>query len=141
MLVAVTSMVTMIGSRRGSQGILITYLGEVVPSGASSLVSAVLSRTTGSGRAWLSFFFALWSSSSATSGLIDTLNAIYGVKYSRPWWKSSLIAVAPAIATGVLLTAALIIMVYGPIILTTSYRGQQLSAYGSLRNGRLLLCC
>jgi membrane protein len=77
----------------------------------------VLAQTTGSGRAWFSLLFALWSSSSATSGLIDTLNAIYGLKESRPWWKSRLIAVALAIAMGVLLTAALIILVYGPLVL------------------------
>jgi membrane protein len=77
----------------------------------------VLAQTTGSGRAWFSLLFALWSSSSATSGLIDTLNAIYDVKESRPWWKSRLLSVALAIAMGVLLTAALIIVVYGPFIL------------------------
>jgi membrane protein len=93
------------------------YVGEVLPSGASSLVRQVLAQTTGSGRAWFSLVFALWSSSSATSGLIDTLNAIYGLKESRPWWKSRLIAVALAIAMGVLLTTALIILVYGPLVM------------------------
>jgi membrane protein len=117
MLVAVTSMVAMISSRAGSQATLMTYMGDVLPSGAASLVSEVLTQTTGSGKAWLSFFFALWSSSSATSGLIDTLNAIYGQAERRPWWKYRMIAVALAIATGILLTAALIIVVYSPIIL------------------------
>jgi membrane protein len=107
----------MIGSGPGSQGTLMTYLGEVLPSGAASLVSRVLAQTVGSGRAWLSFFFALWSSSSATAGLIDTLNAIYGQTERRPWWKYRLIAVALAMATGTLLTAALIIVAYSPIIL------------------------
>ena len=117
MLLSVTGMVSMIGSAPGSQGTLMTYVGELLPSGASSLVRQVLAQTTGSGRAWFSLLFALWSSSSATSGLIDTLNAIYGLKESRPWWKSRLIAVALAIAMGVLLTAALIIVVYGPLVL------------------------
>ena len=117
MLLSVTGMVSMIGSAPGSQGTLMTYVGEVLPSGASSLVRQVLAQTTGSGRAWFSLLFALWSSSSATSGLIDTLNAIYGLTESRPWWKSRLIAVGLAIALGVLLTAALIILVYGPLIL------------------------
>ena len=96
---------------------LITYVGEVLPSGASSLVRQVLAQTTGSGRAWFSLLFAVWSSSSATSGLIDTLNAIYALKESRPWWKCRLIAVGLAVAMGVLLTAALIIVVYGPLLL------------------------
>jgi membrane protein len=117
MLVSVTSMASMIGSAPGSQGMLMKYVGEVLPSNASTLVRQVLAQTTGSGRAWFSLLFALWSSSSATAGLIDALNAIYALKESRPWWKSRLIAVALAIATGVLLTAALIVVAYGPEIL------------------------
>ena len=39
------------------------------------------------------------------------------MKERRPWWKSRLIAVGLAIAMGVLLTAALIIVVYGPLAL------------------------
>ena len=123
MLLAVTSMVAIIGSKPDSQSILMTYLGEILPSGASGLVRQVLAQTTDSGRAWVSFLFAIWSSSSATSGLIDTLNAIYDLKDSRPWWKSSLIAVALAMATGLLMTAALIIVVYGQVILETVVPG------------------
>jgi membrane protein len=117
MLLSVTGIVSMIGPAPGSQGTLVKYLGDVLPSSASNLVRQVLAQTTGSGRAWFSLLFALWSSSSATSGLIDTLNAIYGLKERRPWWKSRLIAVALAIAMGILLTAALVIVVYGPLIL------------------------
>jgi len=117
MLLSVTSMVSMLSSAPGSQSTLMKYIGEVLPSTATSLVRQVLAQTTGSGRAWFSLLFALWSSSSATSGLIDTLNAIYDVKESRPWWRSRLLAVALAIAMGVLLTTALILVVYGRIIL------------------------
>jgi membrane protein len=117
MLLSVTSIVTMISSNPGSQGTMMKYVGELLPSTATSLVRHVLAQTTGGGRAWFSLLFALWSSTSATSGLIDTLNAIYDVKESRSWWRSRLIAIALAIALGVLLTAALIIVVYGPFIL------------------------
>ena len=117
MLLCVTSMVSMIGSSAGSQSTLMKYMGEVLPSTATSLVRQVLAETTGSGKVWFSLVFALWSSSSATSGLIGALNDIYDLKESRPWWKSYLIAVVLAIATGVLLTGALIVVMYGPIIL------------------------
>ncbi|HLW98555.1 MAG TPA: YihY/virulence factor BrkB family protein [Candidatus Acidoferrales bacterium] len=123
MLLSVTSMVSMIGSAPGSQGTLMKYVGGVLPSGASKLVGQVLAQTTGSRIAWLSLLFALWSCSSAMAGLIDTLNAIYNLKESRPWWKSRLIAVTLAIAMGVLLTAASIIVVYGPKILRHIARG------------------
>jgi membrane protein len=117
MLLSVTSIVSMIGSAPLSQGMVMKYLGEVLPSKASALVRQVLAQTTGGGRAWFSLLFGLWSSSSATTGLIDALNAIHELKESRPWWKSRLIALTLAIAMGVLLTAALIIVTYGPAFL------------------------
>ena len=99
---------------------------------ASKLVRQVLAQTTGSGRIWFSLLFALWSSSSATSGLIDTLNAIYDLKESRPWWKSRLLAVSLAIAMGILLTAALVIVVYGPNCCASSSPVWEFSYFGRL---------
>ena len=117
MLLAVTSIVSMLGYAPSSQGILSTYMAQVLPSGASNLVRQVVAQTAGAERVWFSLLFALWSSSSATAGLIGTLNDIYQVKESRTWWKSRLLAVALAVAMGVLLTAASIIVVYGPNLL------------------------
>jgi membrane protein len=117
MLLSVVSMVSTLSSASDSQAILMKYVGEVLPSTASNLVRQVLAQTAVSGRAWFALLFALWSSSSATAGLIDTLNEIYSVKESRPWWQCRLVAVGLAMALGVLLTAALMIVVYGPAIL------------------------
>jgi membrane protein len=117
MLLSVTSIASMIGSAPRSQGMVMKYVGEVLPSTASTLVRQVLAQTTGGGRAWFSLLFGLWSSSSATAGLIDALNAIYELKESRPWWKSRLIALTLAIAMGVLLTASLVVVMYGPALL------------------------
>ncbi|MGB6134043.1 MAG: YihY/virulence factor BrkB family protein [Acidobacteriaceae bacterium] len=116
MLLCVTSMVSLLSSAPDSQGALMNYVGEVLPSGASHLVRQVLAQTASSGRASFSLLFALWSSSAATAGLIDTLNEIYRLRESRPWWKYHLTSIALAIALGVLLTAALVIVVYGPLI-------------------------
>lgn len=117
MLLSVVSMVSVLTSASDSQAILMKYVGEVLPPAASNLVQQVLAQTASSGRAWFALLFALWSSSSATAGLIDTLNEIYGVKESRPWWYCRLIALVLAFALGVLLTAALMIVVYGQAIL------------------------
>jgi membrane protein len=114
MLMSVIGMVSMLISAPDSQAILMKYVGEVLPSTASNLVRQVLAQTASGGRTWFALLFALWSSSSATAGLIDTLNEIYEMKESRPWWQCRLLAVGLAIAMGVLLTAALIIVVYGP---------------------------
>ena len=117
MLLAVTSIVSMLGYTPGSHGLLATYLGQVLPSGASTLVQQVLAQTAGAERVWLSLLFALWPSSSAAAGMISTLNEIYELKESRPWWKSRLVGAALAVAMGLLLTAASIIVVYGPDLL------------------------
>jgi len=123
MLVAVTGIVSMLGSGPGSQDMLMRYIAKALPSNASLLVRQVLAQTTGSGRAWFSLLFALWASSSAAAGLIDTLNAIYQLKESRPWWRARLLALAIAIATGVLLSSALITVVYGPVFLHKALPG------------------
>ena len=117
MLLSVVSMVSTLSLASNSQTILMKYVGEVLPSAASNLVRQILAETASSGRAWFALLFALWSSSSATAGLIDTLNEIYDVKESRPWWQRRLLAVCLALAIGVLLTAALMIVVYGQAIL------------------------
>lgn len=116
MLLCVTSMVSLLSSAPDSQATLMSYIADVLPSGASHLVRQVLAQTASSGRASFSLLFALWSSSSATAGLINTLNGIYRLRESRPWWKYQVTSIALAIALGVLLTAALIIVVYGPFI-------------------------
>ena len=100
MLLSVVSMVSTLSSASDSQAILMKYVGEVLPSAASNLVRQVLAQTAVSGRAWFALLFALWSASSATTGLIDTLNEIYDVKESRPWWQRRLIAVGLALAMG-----------------------------------------
>lgn len=117
MLLAVTSIVSMLGVASAPQGALAKYLGQVLPPDASDLVKHVLAQTAGVGRVWFSVLFALWSSSSATAGLIDTLNDIYELKETRAWWKARLLALALAVAMGVLLTTASIVVVYGPELL------------------------
>jgi hypothetical protein len=102
-------MASMLSSGHNSQGTLVAYIGKVIPSAASSMVGTILAQTANAGRAWLSLIFALWASSSATVGIMNTLNIIYGVKEDRPWWRARLLAMALAAATGILLTAALVV--------------------------------
>jgi membrane protein len=127
MLLCVTSMVSMLGLAPDSQRTLMKYVAEVIPYAASRLIRQVLAQTTGGGKVWLTLLFALWSSSSATAALSDTLNAIYDLKESRPWWKSRAISVALAIAMGVLMTAALIIVMYGSAVLHHISHGSAVS--------------
>lgn len=117
MAVSVVSIASLFHPIGGSRGTLMLYVGKVLPSSASGLVGRVLGQTTGGGRAWFTLLFALWSSSSATSGIMETLNAISDTKEQRSWWKAKLVAVFLAIATGVVLTTALITVLFGPELL------------------------
>jgi membrane protein len=117
MAVSVVSIASLFHPIGGSQGALMQYIGKVLPSSASGLVSTILGQTTGQGREWFTLLFALWSTSSATSGVMETLNAISDTKEQRSWWKAKVIAVILAIATGVLLTTALIAVLFGPELL------------------------
>lgn len=118
LLLSVVSIAAMLSSGHNSQSTLMSYIGQVMPSAAFSMVQGILAETIGGGRAWMSLLFALWTSSSATVGIMDTLNILYGVREDRPWWRARLIAAALAAATGLLLTTALVIVVYGPGLLS-----------------------
>ena len=123
MLIAVVGIGSMLIGRGSSQSTLTGYLGRALPANTSQLVAAILRQTTGSGRAWLSLFFALWSSSSAITGVMTTLNVIYGIKNDRAWWRARLIAVSLALATGALLVLTLIIVIFGPELLFALFPG------------------
>lgn len=125
LLFAVAGMVSMIGVGHGAHGLLVRYLGKVLPSSAATLVQQVLSETTGRG-VGLSLLFALWSASSATAGLTDALNAIYGLKETRPWWKARWRAVELAAGTGALLTIAVLLVAYIPVLVRAIAPGSTL---------------
>ncbi|MDQ6735409.1 MAG: YihY/virulence factor BrkB family protein, partial [Nitrospirota bacterium] len=117
MAVSVVSIASLFHPIGGSQGTLMQYIGKVLPASASGLVSKILGQTTGQGREWFTLLFALWSTSSATSGVMETLNAISDAREERSWWKAKLIAILLAIAIGVVLTAVLITVLFGPELL------------------------
>jgi membrane protein len=123
MLLAVAGIGSMLIGGSGSQSTLTNYVGEALPANASSLVTSIVNQTTGGGRAWLSLLFALWSSSSAITGVMTTLNAIYGIKEDRAWWRARLVALVLAIGTGTVLVSTLVIVVYGPELLVAVLPG------------------
>jgi len=59
---------------------------------------------------------ALWSSSSAMSAIIDTLNRAYGVKEGRAWWKTQVLAVILTIVMSVFVLVSLTLVLAGPEI-------------------------
>jgi membrane protein len=57
---------------------------------------------------------ALWTSSSALTAIVSTLNRAYEVTESRPWWKVRLIAMALTIGMAVFIIGAMVILLAGP---------------------------
>ena len=92
------------------------YLGGVMPRSASELIYNTISEINkGAGGGKLSFglIVALLFASSGMGAVSETLNAAYGVKESRPWWKVRLIAIGLTIALALLILSALVLILYG----------------------------
>jgi membrane protein len=95
---------------------LFGYLGRIVPSSAFTLISSTLDEivTSASGfRLWLGLIIALWLASSGVAALSDALNAMYGVRESRPWWRVRAWALGLTAALVILILSALVLVVYG----------------------------
>src|SRR5262245_5542916 len=67
---------------------------------------------------------ALWSSSSAMTAVIDTLNRAYGVEEGRPWWKVRLTAILLTVGVALFILISFALVLAGPTVaerLATSF--------------------
>jgi uncharacterized BrkB/YihY/UPF0761 family membrane protein len=62
----------------------------------------------------LSFVILLWSSSSSFIAVMDAINAAYGSRDQRPWWRRRLMAVVLTVVESVLLIVALVAILAWP---------------------------
>ncbi|HZI18026.1 MAG TPA: YihY/virulence factor BrkB family protein [Pyrinomonadaceae bacterium] len=95
---------------------LFGYLGAVLPSSAYDLVTeGVESAIEQSGGAKISFgiLATLWAASNGMGAISQTLNVTYDVEETRPFWKTRLTAILLTLALGVLIIAALVLVLYG----------------------------
>jgi len=95
---------------------LISYLGDVMPSAALTLVNATIDEVTrarGGGKLSLGLLAALWVASSGMNAIGQSLNAAYDVRETRPWWKVRLISIMLTVALATLIVSALLIVLYG----------------------------
>jgi membrane protein len=128
LLLFLTSVIGLIiGSETGLRQSLFNYLGKVLPSSASELVSNTIfevSSASGGGKISFGILAALWAASNGMGAISKSLNVAYHVKESRAWWKQRLIAVGLTVALAVLIITALVIVLYGGRIadsLATTY--------------------
>jgi len=104
------------GSGTGLRHSLFNYLGKVLPSSASELVSTTIfevSSASSGGKISFGILAALWAASNGMGAISESLNVAYHVKETRPWWKQRLIAVGLTLVLAVLIIAALVIVLYG----------------------------
>ena len=96
---------------------LMSYLHQVLPNDALSMVERFLEQVaSGSGANILSLgaLGALWASSSGMAAITDALNVVYGIKTdSRPFWRVRLTAIALTIGLAGFVILSLTLVLYG----------------------------
>ena len=90
-------------------GRLAGHLASVAPPEVATIVRdqlAQLWQSRHGGLLTFGFIAALWTSSAALVALIDTLDRVYHVEDSRPWWKQRLTAILLTIGLAVFILAS-----------------------------------
>ncbi len=98
------------------RGNLLGYLGQIAPRTAATLVAETvdeISQNAGSGKLSLGLLAALWFASQGMRAITDTLNAAYGVKESRSYWRVSVRSLGLTVGLAVLIISALALVLYG----------------------------
>lgn len=107
---------------------LFSYLARLVPRSAWDLVQKTLdevTRNAGTGKISFGLLAALWVASSGIVAIGEALNAAYGVKESRPWWRIRLLAIGLTLAVAAIVIGALLLVIYSGQI--GEYLAQRLS--------------
>ena len=110
---------------------VVSGLGRLAPGSASALVQSVINQTfkNSSGiKLAAGILGALWAASGGMDAVVVSLNVIYGVTETRPWWKQKLTIVGLTVTLAALIIVALVLVLYGGKI------GQVLAAHIGLGN-------
>ena len=95
---------------------LLVTLSKVVPYSASTLIYTTvdeIGQNADGSKLSFGILTALWVASSGMGAISEALNAMYGVRESRPWWKVRLASVGLTVALAVLILSALLLILYG----------------------------
>ncbi len=95
---------------------LLSTLSRIIPRSASTLIYTTvdeIAQNADGSKLSFGFLTALWIASSGMGAITEALNAMYGVKESRPWWKVRLASIGLTIALAVLIISALLLILYG----------------------------
>jgi membrane protein len=127
LLIFLTSAIGLvIGSGTGIRHALFNYLSQVMPSSAFQLIDNTMlevSSASGAGKLSFGLLATLWAAASGVGAMMESLNAAYEVKESRPWWKQRLVALGLTLVLSVLIIGAVVVIFGGSKI--ADYLGTQ----------------
>lgn len=119
-LVSASSMLGL-AARSASQiyNTLLAYLAVVIPPSAMGIVMDTFNKTTeasSKGKITFGLAAAIWSASVGFTAIQDTLNVVYKVPETRPYWKARGGAILVTILLSVLVTCLLAAMLGGDVL-------------------------
>lgn len=98
---------------------ILSSLADVLPGEAMTLVRDNVMELVGQPQGGLLSFgilVALWTASSAVTGMMDGLNRAYGVREGRPFWKVRGLAVLLTIGLAILMLGSFVLLAFGPSV-------------------------
>lgn len=104
---------------QGSIQPMLDRLRSIAPHDVVEIIGNQLKQITSQGYTSLltiGALGALWSSSAAIASIIDTLNRVYEIKESRPWWRVRLKSILLTIGFIVFFLIAMALVVAGPAV-------------------------
>jgi membrane protein len=113
-LLFLLALVTLLPGVDGLEDWLLGRAAEVVPGSAYTSLEGVIRGVLGQPRSGLLSVgagLALWSASTAITGLTAALNVAYGVRERRPWWRVRIMAIALTIAMSFFMIIAFVLAV------------------------------
>lgn len=114
-LLGVTALIGMLPSQVVLPTVM-PYAEKVLPSESLILVERYVDqviRGSGGGVFYLSLLASLWAASWGMMAIINTLNAVYGIKETRPFWKAGVTAVLLTLGAAVFVITSLILILAG----------------------------
>src|SRR5919206_1976802 len=95
---------------------MLDYLSSIAPRTASALVRSTVTEITENadgGKLSFGLIAAFWFASYGMGAVGDTLNAAYGVRDSRAWWRVRLVSLGLTAALAGIIVSALALMFFG----------------------------
>lgn len=136
LLLFVAPLLSLVGNKQETFGLLAGQLQQVVPSEGWSLIGDVITdvvyANNAPGLMSVGALLAIWAGSNVFSALIDALNTAYDVKDTRPWWKKKLISVASVLVTGLVILVSTVLILGGERV--TNWLADKLELGEAARN-------